>query len=204
MIEPGLDLPGRIRYQLPGNSGSTILTARFRPARRKRVASYRLGPPHLPPVSGRRSAIVSRRSGNEWPVPFVSGRATFVLAALALEASGCNLAPRQEVDECHRLSQTLRSENAGLRDQMLVLRSQNQDFSERAVDDARRIAQLETSNEQLETSVQAYQDERTRLETAYKQLRASLPGSLRPISSNQEGGRQLASPRESSAAGSAD
>ena len=118
-----------------------------------------------------------------------------MLAALALEASGCNLAPRQEVDECHRLSQALRSENAGLRDQMLVLRSQNQDFSERAVDDARRIAQLETSNEQLETSVQAYQDERTRLETAYKQLRASLPGSLRPISSNQEGGRQLASPK---------
>ncbi len=58
------------------------------------------------------------------------GIALYVLAALALGASGCNLAPRQEVDECHRLSQTLRSENASLRDQMLALRSQNQDFSE--------------------------------------------------------------------------
>jgi hypothetical protein len=103
-------------------------------------------------------------------------------------ASGCRMAPRQEVDDCHRLSQTLRSENAALKDQMLALRSQNQDFSERAVDDARRLAQLETSNQRLETSVQAYQDERTRLETAYKELRASLPGSLQPLSSNRPSG----------------
>jgi len=123
------------------------------------------------------------------------GRAPFVLAAAALVASGCRMAPRQEVDDCHRLSQTLRSENAGLKDQMMALRSQNQDFSERAVDDARRLAQLESSNQRLETSVQAYQDERTRLETAYKELRASLPGSLQPLSSNQQSGPQLSRPR---------
>ena len=118
----------------------------------------------------------------------IPGRAPIVLAAAALVASGCHMAPRQELDDCHRLSQTLRSENAGLKDQMLALRCQNQDFSERAVDDARRLAQLETSNQRLETSVQAYQDERTRLEAAYKELRASLPGSLQPLSSNQQGG----------------
>jgi hypothetical protein len=105
------------------------------------------------------------------------------------------MAPRQEVDDCHRLSQTLRSENAALKDQMLALRSQNQDFSERAVDDARRLAQLESSNQRLETSVQAYQDERTRLETAYKELRASLPGSLQPLSSNQQSGPRTSRPR---------
>ena len=127
------------------------------------------------------------------------GRAPLVLAAAAFVASGCRMAPRQEVDDCHRLSQTLRSENAELKDQMLALRSQNQDFSERAVDDARRLAQLETSNQRLETSVQAYQDERTRLEAAYKELRASLPGSLLPLSSNQQGGPEPSRPRRGNA-----
>jgi hypothetical protein len=109
------------------------------------------------------------------------GRLPLVLAALTLAASGCRLAPRDELDDCHRLSQTLRSENARLKDRTLALQSQNQDYSERAVDDSRRLAQLEAVNQRLETSVQAYQDERTRLETAYKQLRASLPGSLQPL-----------------------
>jgi hypothetical protein len=97
------------------------------------------------------------------------------------------MASREQLDECHRLSQTLRSENAGLKDQMLALRSQNQDFSERAVDDARRLATLEQTNRRLETSVQAYQDERTRLESAYKELRASLPDSLHPLSWKSQG-----------------
>jgi hypothetical protein len=101
---------------------------------------------------------------------------------MALGISGCQLAPREQLDECHRLSQTLRSENAQLKDQMLALRSQNQDYSERAVDDARRLSQLEAVNDRLEASVQAYQDERTRLESAYKEMRASLPGSQRPLS----------------------
>ncbi|MGC8640924.1 MAG: hypothetical protein ACP5XB_13735 [Isosphaeraceae bacterium] len=110
------------------------------------------------------------------------GKLPLALTALALLASGCQLVPRSQLDECHRLSQTLRSENARLKDQMLALRSDNQDYSERAVDDARRIAQLETVNQRLETSVQAYQDDRTRLESAYKELLATLPGSLKPAS----------------------
>jgi hypothetical protein len=119
------------------------------------------------------------------PAPRFPGRLPLILIAAALVASGCRLAPREQVDECHRLSQTLRSENAKLKDQMLALRSQNEDYSERAVDDARRLAQLETVNQRLETSVQAYQDERTRLESAYKELRASLPDSLKPVSMGQ-------------------
>ena len=111
-----------------------------------------------------------------------SSRLTLLLAGASLAAAGCQVAPRQQLDQCHKLSQTLRSENAQLKDQMLVLRSQNEDFSERAVDDARRLAQLEESNQQLEISVQAYQDERSRLESAYKELLATLPGSVRPLS----------------------
>jgi hypothetical protein len=53
------------------------------------------------------------------------------------------------------------------------------------VDDARRLSQLEQANLRLETSVQAYQDERSRLEAAYKELRASLPGSLHPLALNR-------------------
>jgi hypothetical protein len=119
---------------------------------------------------------------------------------MALGISGCQLAPREQLDECHRLSQTLRSENAQLKDQMLALRSQNQDYSERAVDDARRLSQLEAVNDRLEASVQAYQDERTRLESAYKELRANLPGSQSPLSMNskdtkdQSLGKRMASP----------
>jgi hypothetical protein len=104
-----------------------------------------------------------------------------LIAVPALFVCGCQLVPREQLEECHRLSQTLRSENAQLKDQMLALRSQNQDYAERAVDDARRLSQLETTNQRLETSVQAYQDERSRLEAAYSELRASLPGSLRPL-----------------------
>jgi hypothetical protein len=104
------------------------------------------------------------------------------LYAAVLLAPGCRLAPREQLEDCHRLSLTLRSENAQLKDQMLALKSQNRDFSERAVDDARRLAQLEEANNRLETSVQAYQDERTRLESAYKELRASLPVSPQPLS----------------------
>ena len=100
----------------------------------------------------------------------------------------------QQLDECHKLSQTLRSENAQLKDQTLALRSQNQDFSERAVDDARRLAQLEESNQRLETSVQAYQDERSRLESAYKELLASLPGSVHPLSMSRQPDRWNGTP----------
>jgi chaperonin cofactor prefoldin len=69
---------------------------------------------------------------------------------------------------------------------MLALRSQNQDLSERAVDDGRRLAQLESSIERLETSVQSYQDERTRLEAAYKELQANLPGAAQPLADSSE------------------
>jgi hypothetical protein len=103
-----------------------------------------------------------------------------LIAVPAVVAGGCQLVPREQVEECHRLSQTLRSENARLKDQMLALRSDNQDLAERAVDDARRLSQLETARERLESSVQAYQDERSRIEAAYNELRASLPASLRP------------------------
>jgi hypothetical protein len=104
-----------------------------------------------------------------------------VLVGGAMLAPGCQLASRSQIEECRRLSQTLRSENAQLKDRVLALQGQNRDLSERAVDDSHRLAQLEQVNSQLETSVQAYQDERSRLESAYRELRASLPGDPQPL-----------------------
>ena len=83
-------------------------------------------------------------------------------------------APRSQVDECHQLSRTLRSENARLKDQLLVLQTQNRDFADRAEDDSRRLASQDEAIERLESSVRAYQDERARLESAYHQLASSL------------------------------
>src|SRR5262249_23506762 len=66
------------------------------------------------------------------------------------------------------------SENARLKDQVLAFQSQNRDYADRAVDDARRLAIEEEAIERLEHSVQVYQDERTKLEAAYRELRLSL------------------------------
>jgi hypothetical protein len=105
------------------------------------------------------------RRFKRWPLAIILG---------ALGATGCQLAPREQLEDCRRLSQTLRSENAKLKDETLALRSQNQDYAERAVDDGRRLAQLEKANGKLEASVVAYQQERGRLEAAVKELRVSL------------------------------
>jgi hypothetical protein len=89
------------------------------------------------------------------------GRWLALCAGLIL-STGCALAPRSQVDECHRLSRTLRSENARLKDQVLVLKAQNRDFADRAEDDSNRLAMQDEAIERLETSVRAYQDERVR------------------------------------------
>jgi hypothetical protein len=97
-----------------------------------------------------------------------------VFGFLLIIASGCAIVPRSRMDECQQLTQTLRSENARMKDRVLALQGQNRDYAERAVDDAKRLAIQDEAIERLEHSVQAYQDERTRLEAAYQQLASSL------------------------------
>jgi hypothetical protein len=105
---------------------------------------------------------------------FVAIAQRLALVALVATSAGCAIVPRSRMDECQRLTQTLRSENARLKDRALALQSQNRDYVDRAVDDARRLAIQDEVIERLEHSVQAYQDERARLEAAYKQLTANL------------------------------
>ena len=97
-----------------------------------------------------------------------------VYFGLLLLCGGCAMAPRAQMDECQQVSRTLRSENARLKDQILALQTQNHDYADRALDDSRRLASQDEAIEHLESSVQAYQDERARLESAFHQLTASL------------------------------
>jgi Tfp pilus assembly protein PilN len=99
----------------------------------------------------------------------------FVLLLLASALlPGCGIVPRSRMDECQRLSQLLRSENARLKDRVLALQSQNRDYADRAVDDLRRLTARDQAIERLEQDIRSYQDDRERLAAAYEQLRVSL------------------------------
>jgi hypothetical protein len=102
------------------------------------------------------------------------GKARLTVALVLVGFSGCAVVPRARMDECQKLSQALRADNARLRDRAIALQGQNRDYAERAVDDAKRLAIQDEAIERLEHSVQAYQDERTRFEAAYKQMASSL------------------------------
>ncbi len=98
--------------------------------------------------------------------------APFVLAlAGSLLAPGCAFVPKSRVDEAQRLVQSLRAENAQLKDSTLTLKVQNQDLAQRAVDDAKAIKALEVANDQYELSIQGYQDEREQLQSAFSALK---------------------------------
>ncbi len=103
--------------------------------------------------------------------------AGLLIVAFALTTiTGCAIVPRSRMDECQQLTQSLRADNARLKDRVLALQSQNRDYAERAVDDGRRLAIQDEAIQRLEHSVQAYQDDRTRLEAAYNQLVSTSGG----------------------------
>jgi hypothetical protein len=101
-------------------------------------------------------------------------RSAWLAAVCASVLPGCSVVPRSQVAECQQVSQTLRAENARLKDRALALQSQNRDYADRAVDDLRRLAAQDQAIERLERSVEAYQSEREKLADAYAQLTAAL------------------------------
>jgi chemotaxis protein MotB len=112
-------------------------------------------------------------------------RRAFVCACAALAilpGSGCGLVPKSKLDDCHRVSQTLRSENNRLKDVALDLRAQNQDLSQRAVDDARRLAAQEEAVDRLERSVTAYQAERDKMAAAFEAVKRQVRMAVSPHS----------------------
>lgn len=110
-----------------------------------------------------------------------AGRAGAGLA-VAL-AAGCSLVPKAKLEDCHRVTQTLRSENNRLKDVALDLRAQNQDLSQRAVDDARRLTAQEEAVERLERSVSAYQAEREQLADALEAVKRQVRLAVSPHAS---------------------
>ncbi|MDG3003299.1 hypothetical protein [Paludisphaera mucosa] len=119
-------------------------------------------------------------------------RAWSILAlACAAAVPGCSqFGSRQRLDESRRTIQSLRSENDQLKDELLTFRNQNEDYSERAVDDARRLTAQSTTIENLRGSVHAYQAEHEDLKTAFRELRDSLPAAVR--SAMSESGSRVA------------
>lgn len=107
-------------------------------------------------------------------------RAIYLAAWLSLTAlsGGCGLVPKERLEECHRLTQSLQAETAQLKDQTLTLRAHNQDLAQRAIDDARRIRELDEANQRLERSVLAYQAERDKLSEAFESFKSQLTASV--------------------------
>jgi predicted RNase H-like nuclease (RuvC/YqgF family) len=98
-----------------------------------------------------------------------------VLCLLAAGAvPGCTMVPRERIEESQRLTQSLRNENARLKDEVEGLQAQNRDLADRALDDLRRLTARGEAIERLQQSVQGYQDDRDRLAAAYRRLAASL------------------------------
>jgi chromosome segregation ATPase len=91
------------------------------------------------------------------------------LSLLAV-APGCAFVPKGRLDEAQKLVTSLRLDNAQLKDTTVALKVQNQDLTQRAVDDARAIQALEATNTRYERSIQAYQDERDQLRAAFDEL----------------------------------
>ena len=94
--------------------------------------------------------------------------------------AGCSVAPKSRLDDCHRLSQTLQSENSRLKDDTLGLRSRNQDLTQRAVDDAGQLRTQGEAIRRLEKSVIAYQDERDQLSASFERVRHQLQSAVDP------------------------
>ena len=100
--------------------------------------------------------------------------ALLVGAYVVTGPSGCGLVPKTRLDDAQKVVQGLRSENAQLKDSNLGLKVQNQDLTQRAVDDAEAIRGLETANAQFERSIQGYQDEREQLRSAFNDLKDKI------------------------------
>jgi chemotaxis protein MotB len=113
--------------------------------------------------------------------PWIGRAALLVVGmAVALPSAGCSFVPTSRLDDCHKLSQTLQSENSRLKDLALKYRSQNRDLTQRAVDDADRLRKQDEAIARLEQSVQAYQDEREQMAAALERIKGQVQASADP------------------------
>jgi len=97
-----------------------------------------------------------------------------MLGVLLFASSGCALLSSGPTEENRRQTAALRAELARSKDEIAKLRTQNRELTSRSMEDSRRLATLETSNDQLQKSVSAYQDERDQMANAFDQLKSSV------------------------------
>ena len=113
--------------------------------------------------------------------PWIGRAALLVVGmAAACPSAGCSFVPTSRLDDCHKLSQTLQTENSRLKDLTLKYRSQNRDLTQRAVDDADRLRKQDEAVARLEQSVQAYQDEREQMASALERIKGQIQASAAP------------------------
>ncbi len=92
-------------------------------------------------------------------------RFPYLLGVVVLfsQVGGCAEIPTQRVADCHKLAQSLQADNSRLKDVALKLRTENQDLTQRSIDDGKKIKTLADNNDRLSRSVVAYQTERERM-----------------------------------------
>jgi DNA repair ATPase RecN len=100
--------------------------------------------------------------------------ALLVSCALASIASGCASVPSSEMEVCRKQNQALQAQLAQTKDLAARLRTQNRDMAARAVEDARRLAEVEQSNDHLEKSIATYQEERDQYAAALDEIRRDV------------------------------
>lgn len=97
-------------------------------------------------------------------------RRRFAIAIGPLLLAGCASAPRSALEESRGQTLALRGELVQAKDTAAKLRTQNRDIAARAVEDSRRLATLEETNDRLEKSVGAYQQERDEYAAALERI----------------------------------
>lgn len=87
---------------------------------------------------------------------------------------GCSMAPRARLTQIEGQYATLQAETSKLKDESLALRGRNRELTQRAVEDARRMADLEDANERLTRSIAAYQKERDAMVDSFERIKQSV------------------------------
>ena len=104
----------------------------------------------------------------------VGRRSRWFASGLVAMSAGCSFVPKARMDESRRVNQTLRADNTRLKDVALDLQTQNQDLSDRAVDDARRLAVQTDALERLEKSVVGYQADRHKIDQSFESIKRQI------------------------------
>jgi hypothetical protein len=93
---------------------------------------------------------------------------------LATGIAGCGFVRKSRLTQIEGQYATLAAETSKLKDESLSLRGRNRELMQRAVEDARRVHDLEVTNEQLARSVAGYQKEREAMADSFERIKHSV------------------------------